>query len=155
MAEGIEVTPRQKNYVPACKLNFRSPVLLKEIKLSGTVFSGGREGKKFLALPWVMRQIKEKLGFAPYPGTLNVKLSAENVKHRKLLEKTRSIKVCPAEGYCKGLLIKAFIAALECAIVVPEVAVYPKDVLEIIAAVNLREALQLEDGSEVTVTVNL
>jgi CTP-dependent riboflavin kinase len=44
---------------------------------------------------------------------------------------------------------------LECAIVIPEVAGYPKDVLEVIAAVNLREQLQLEDGSEVTVTVNL
>jgi riboflavin kinase len=128
---------------------------LKKIKLSGIVFSGGGEGKKFLEIPWAKRQIKEKLGFAPYPGTLNVKLSAENVKRRKLMEKTRSIKVCPAEGYCKGLLIKAFIDTLECAIVLPEVADYPKDVLEIIAAVNVREALQLEDGSEVLVTVNL
>jgi riboflavin kinase len=128
---------------------------LEEIKFSGTVFSGGGEGKNFLALRWVTRQIKEKIGFAPYLGTLNVKLSAENVQHRKLLEKARSIKVCPAEGYCKGLLIKALIGTLECAIVVPEVPIYPKDVLEIIAAVNLREALKLEDGSNVTVTVNL
>jgi riboflavin kinase len=128
---------------------------LKEVKLSGTVFSGGGEGKKFLALPWVTQQIKEKLGFTPYPGTLNVKLSAESMKHRNLLEKAHSIKVCPAEGYCKGLLIEAFIGNLECAIVVPDVAGYPKNVLEIIAAVNLREVLQLEDGSEVTVTVNV
>jgi riboflavin kinase len=128
---------------------------LKRIKLSGTVFSSRGNGKKFLELPWVKQQITEKLGFAPYPGTLNVKLSKENAKRRKLLVNAPSAKIYPASGYCNGALFKAFIGTLECAIVVPEVAGYPKDVLEIIAAVNLREQLQLKDGSEVTVTVNL
>ena len=128
---------------------------MKRIKLSGTVFSGGGEGKRYLDLPWVKRQIEEKLGLAPYRGTLNVMLSEESVKRKKLLEKARSIKVCPSDGYCNGVLFKASIGTLECAIIVPEVAGYPKDALEIIASVNLREALQLEDGGEVTVTINL
>ena len=139
----------------SCRLNFRGAVLLKRLKLSGTVFAGGGEGKKFLDLPWVNQQIEKKLGFVPYPGTLNVLLSEESAKRRKLLETSHSMKICPANGYCNGALFKAFIGSLECAIVVPEVAGYPKGVLEIIAAVNLRETLQLEDGSEVTVTVNL
>jgi len=128
---------------------------LKRIELNGTVSSSRGEGKKFLELPWVKRQIKQKLGFTPYPGTLNVRLSEESVKRKKLLEKAHSIKVCPADGYCNGTLIKAFIGKVECAIVVPEVAGYPKEVLEVVAPVNLRETLQLEDGGEVTVTVNL
>jgi len=128
---------------------------LKRIELSGKVFSSRGEGKKFLELPWVKRQIKQKLGFTPYLGTLNVMLSEESVKRKKLLEKAHSIKVCPADGYCSGTFIKALIGTLECAIVVPEVAGYPKGVLEIIAPVNLRETLQLEDGGEVTVTVIL
>jgi len=128
---------------------------LERITLCGTVFSGGGEGKEFVDLPWVKRQIEETLGFIPYSGTLNLRLSEKSVKRRKLLEKAHSIKVCPAEGYCNGVLIKASIRALECAIVVPEIAGYPKNVLEIVASVNLREKLQLEDGGEVTVTVNL
>lgn len=128
---------------------------MKRIKLNGKVFSSRGEGKKFLELPWVKQQIKQKLGFTPYAGTLNVRLSEESVKRKKLLEKAHPIKVCPADGYCSGKLIKAFIGKLECAIVVPEVAGYPKGVLEIIAPVNLRETLQFQDGGEVTVTVNL
>lgn len=128
---------------------------MKRIELNGKVFSSRGEGKKFLELPWVKQQIKQKLGFTPYTGTLNVMLSEESVKRKKLLEKAHSIKVFPADGYCSGTLIKAFIGTLECAIVVPEVAGYPKGVLEIIAPVNLRETLQLEDGGEVTVTVTL
>jgi len=97
---------------------------LKRIELSGTVFSSRGEGKKFLELPWVKQQIKQKLGFTPYLGTLNVMLSEESVKRKKLLEKAHSIKVCPADGYCSGTFIKALIGTLECAIVVPEVAGY-------------------------------
>jgi len=154
MAKGTKIiTPKQ--HFATCRPNFRSAVLLKRMKLSGTVFSSRGDGKKFLELPWVKQQITENLGFAPYPGTLNVKLSEESAKRRKLLEKAHSTKIHPADGYCNGKLFKALIGALECAIVIPEVAGYPKDVLEVIAAVNLREQLQLEDGSEVTVTVNL
>ncbi|MCW4053882.1 MAG: CTP-dependent riboflavin kinase [Candidatus Bathyarchaeota archaeon] len=128
---------------------------MKRITLNGAVFSGGGAGKKFLRLRWVKRQIKQKLGFVPYLGTLNVLISEESAKRRKLLEKKCAMKICPAEGYCNGLLFKALIGTLECGIVVPEVAGYPKTLLEIIAPVNLREMLQLEDGDEVTVTISL
>jgi riboflavin kinase len=128
---------------------------LKRIKLKGIVFSGGGDGKKFMELPWVKWQITEKLGFTPYPGTLNVKLTEESLKKRKMLKKAPSVKICPAEGYRKGTIFKAFTGSLECAIVVPEVPGYPKDLLEIIASVNLRDMLHLEDGGEVEVTVKL
>jgi riboflavin kinase len=137
------------------RLIFRSNGLVERVTLCGRVFSGEGEGEKFVDLPWVKRQIEAKLGFIPYSGTLNLRLSEESVKRKKLLEKAHSIKVCPAEGYCNGVLIKASIGTLECVIVVPEIAGYPMNVLEIIASVNLREKLQLEDGAEVAVSVNL
>ena len=125
------------------------------IELSGEVFSSKGNGKKFLELPWVKQQITEKLGFTPYAGTLNLKLTEESMKRRKLLEKAPAENICPAEGYYNGLLFKAFIGILEGAIVVPEVPNYPEDLLEVIASVNLRKTLQLEDGFEVTVTINV
>ncbi len=128
---------------------------MKRIELRGVVFSGKGNGKKFVDLPWVNRQIAEKLDFTPYSGTLNLKLSEESIKRRKMLEKAPAEKITPAEGYYNGRLFKAFIGILECAIVVPEVPSYPKTLLEVIASVNLRKTLQLEDGCEVTVTVNL
>ncbi len=138
-----------------CRSNSGSVFLLKRIELSGAVISGGGDGKKFMELPWVKQQVTEKLGFTPYLGTLNVKLTGKNVKKRKLIEKAPSAEICPAEGYYKGLLFKAFIGIVECAIVLPEVPRYPKTLLEIIAPVNLRKTLQLEDGFEVTVAVNV
>jgi riboflavin kinase len=157
VAERTKIT-RAKKQSPSQSAGangFRSPVLLKTIKLNGTIFSGQGEGKKFLELPWVKRQLEEKLGFTPYSGTLNILLSRESVKRRKLLEKAHSLKVCPAEGYCNGLIFTASIGDLRCAIVIPEVANYPSNVLEIVAPENLREKLHLKDGDETSVCVNL
>ena len=53
------------------------------------------------------------------------------------------------------MLIKSYIDNLECAIIIPEVANYPKDVLEIIAPWCLRERLTLIDDDEVIVTVSV
>ena len=127
---------------------------MKRIKLTGKIISGAGEGEKFVSLPWVKRQIEEKLCFAPYPGTLNMILSEENTKRRKLLETVSSTEICPVKGYSSGMLYKAQLGKLECAIVIPEVANYPEDCLEIIAAENLREKLKLRDGNIITVTVD-
>jgi riboflavin kinase len=128
---------------------------LKRIELKGLVFSGEGTGKRFVDLPWVNQQISEKLDFIPYSGTLNLRLNEKSIKCKKLLEKTPTEKIIPVKGYFNGALFKAFIGILECAIVIPQISDYPEDLLEVIASVNLRKALELEDGCEVIVTVNL
>ena len=126
-----------------------------KIIFKGTVFSGTGEGRKFIDLPWVKRQIQEKLGFTPYSGTLNIRLSKESAKQKKLLDNAERLEVYPEKGYCTGILIKANIDSLEGAIIIPQVTNYPSDILEVIAPWYLRERLKITDGSEVTVTVNV
>jgi riboflavin kinase len=63
------------------------------------------------------------------------------------------MEILPASGYCHGRLFKATIDEIECAVVIPDVAVYPENVLEVIAPVNLREKLQVSDGSLVKINV--
>lgn len=129
--------------------------MLKELKLNGKVFSGKGGGKNFLKLPWVKQQITAKLLFTPYLGTLNIQISSDSTDKRKLLENVASMMVYPAEGYSTGKIFKATIDTVECGIVIPEIAGYPQDLIEIIAPVNLREKLQLADGDEITVKVLL
>ena len=61
----------------------------------------------------------------------------------------------PQAGYCPGILFKACIGTLECAVVIPQIPNYPSDVLEIIAPVCLRDHLKLVDGNLVTVLVSV
>lgn len=128
---------------------------MQKIVLRGTVFSGKGEGRKFIDLPWVKQQIKEKLGFTPYIGTLNIRLSKESIKQKKLLETAQRFEIYPEKGYCTGILIKAYIESLACAIIIPKISNYSSDVLEVIAYLYLREHFNISDGNQVTVTVNI
>jgi len=126
---------------------------VKKIALKGRVFSGGGTGSLFVNLSWAKKQFKEKLGFSPYPGTLNLQLSSgTNVE--ELRDATKGIKIKSPEGFHEGRCFKALIMKkLWGAVVVPEVPAYPHNLLEILAPVNLREALGLKDGVEIEVTV--
>ena len=128
---------------------------MPSITFEGTVFSGAGRGKKFVELPWFKRQVEEKLGFSPYLGTLNLRLLGKEVEKRGLLETTGSLTVEPQTGYYSGLLFRATIDVLECAVVIPIMPNYPSDVLEVIAPVYLRGNLKLIDGSTIAVSVNV
>lgn len=126
------------------------------ICLKGKVFSGKGEGTEFLNFSWVKKQIKEKLGFTPCEGTLNVKLHKDSINLRKMLTSARGIEILPQPSFCRGRLFKAcLMGAVVCAVVVPGVSGYPEDVIELVASVNLREKLQLLDGDLVDVKIML
>jgi len=127
-----------------------------EIKIEGKVCSGKRVGKKFVELPWVRRQFLEKLGFIPYPGTLNLILTRKNKEEKEKLEKTKSLVIIPEKGYCEAKCFRAKInKKIQGAVIIPKVQNYPKETLEIISPLNLRKALNIKDGDLVEVTAYL
>jgi riboflavin kinase len=128
---------------------------LNTLSVQGRIFSGNGEGAKFIRLPWVTKQIEEKLEFTPFPGTLNVRLCPASIVVRKSLTRAVGIEISPAPGYCRGRLFKARLQGVECALVVPEVAGYPEDVIEIVAPVNLKSKFNFADGDSVEVEIKV
>jgi len=127
-----------------------------KITIRGKVCGGKGEGSFFVSKPWVMKQVKKKLGFKPYLGTLNIQLLSEYKEIVKILENHNGIEIIPKEGFCPGKCFKAAVSGrIKGAVVIPRVPSYPKDMLEIIAPVNLRETLGLKDGDEIEITVLL
>jgi riboflavin kinase len=126
---------------------------LRTLCLRGRVFSGKGEGAEFVNFSWARKQIEEKLGFTPYPGTLNIRLDEKSIKIRKALKDARGVEILPVPGFCHGRIFEAKIMNVKCAVVIPEVPGYPKDVLEVVSSTNLREKLHLVDGSSVEVNV--
>ena len=107
-----------------------------------------------MKLPWVKKQIEEKLGFVPYPGTLDVRITEESVELKKTLAEECRVNILPAAGFHRGKCYKAsFKTELTCALIIPEVAGYPENVIEIIGPKNLREKFHLSDGEAVEVKV--
>ena len=128
--------------------------MTREIVLKGKVVSGNQRGRLFVGLPWVKKQINEKLGFNPYIGTLNLRLP--NKTRLNSIHEADGIIIVPEEGYYDGKCFKALVnGKVEGAVVLPDVPGYPPDLLEILAPINLRETLGLKDGMEVEVTVRI
>jgi riboflavin kinase len=128
---------------------------LQIIQFVGIVSTGQERGKFFVAIPWVIRQIKELTGFTPHPGTLNLRLTPDCTKQRTCLTQQNGILVKPENGYLPGYLYNAVIFDTKCYVVLPDIPHYPKELLEIIAAENLRDLFNIEDGDTITVVVTL
>jgi len=129
------------------------------ITLEGTVFTGFGEGAYYISKESYRKQFIEKLGFDPYPGTLNLKLVTEyDLKTRNELEAYPSVEI---EGFkdedrtfgpvkCYPVIMENEVKG---ALILALRSHYDASVLEIIAPVALRKRLKLKDGQKVKVEV--
>ena len=130
-------------------------------KIIGVVFTDLGQGASFIGLEWVQRVIRERVGFAPHPGTLNLRLeSPEEMELWKDLRMSmKGVDVPPAEAsFCHA---RCFLARIEgpaggkkdsntVAVLVPEVDNYPPDKLEVIAPFHVKDTLDIKDGDRLT-----
>ncbi len=123
--------------------------------LSGKVITGLGEGQYYISLEGYRKQFREKLGFDPYPGTLNVKLDAQSIEIRKRITGHIRISGFTDENrtFGKGSCFNIMISDVKGAVITPERTHYPEDIIEIIAPVNLRNYMGIRDGSAVHVEV--
>jgi riboflavin kinase, archaea type len=129
------------------------------VTLEGTVFTGFGEGAYYISKPDYKKQIFEKIGFEPYPGTLNIRLSTDyDIKTRTELESYPAIEVMGFQGEDRSFgLVKCYPAIIggktKGALVTAKRSHYDASVLEIIAPVCLRKQLGLKDGNKVKVEI--
>ena len=137
---------------------FETPV---EVELQGFVFTGLGEGAYYLQIPYYARKFEEKLGFKPYPGTLNIRLTGrDQVLRRLIVEKAADIEIesfsDERRSYGGAKCIRALMnGEEEVAIIFAERTHYPKEVVEVIAPICLRERFKLRDGDKVTLKVRV
>lgn len=125
------------------------------MRITGKIVRGLGESASFLTIPWVNRQMCEKLRFQPYGGTLNI--SVEDPDIQRALKNHQGDRLCSeADGFCDALIFRGIIAdKYECGIVLPLVPNYNEYLLEILAPVHLKDSLSLKDGDTVTLELFL
>ncbi len=125
--------------------------------LKGKIVRGVKEGAFFTRLDWVQEQCMEKLGFRPYPGTLNLALSSEYLPVIEAMQKHEGVTLrSPDPAFCSGKTLPVKVEGVSGAIIIPaeEVRVHKKNIVEIIAPLRLKEVLNVRDGDYIAVTVS-
>ena len=127
--------------------------MLSERIIRGKVVSGLRRGASFTQLEWAREAFIAQLGIDPFPGTLNVHLDDPVALQRwaGLMHEDHQRIKAGDEGFCDARAYPLRLAGrFPGAAIVPEVAGYPDDQIEIIAALNLRQSLSLNDGDGIS-----
>ncbi|MBL7147550.1 MAG: CTP-dependent riboflavin kinase [Nanoarchaeota archaeon] len=124
----------------------------KKTSITGTIKDGSGEGSYYTSLKKYKEKIKQKLGFKVYPGTLNVKISKEEIK--PFLNSLTPIRIygfkTKERAFGEITCYKIKFKNINTAIVVPERTRY-EDILEIIAPFSLRNKFNLKTGDKITI----
>jgi riboflavin kinase, archaea type len=131
------------------------------IDLEGDIVSGMGEGAYYMSLDGYRRQFKEKLGYEPYPGTLNVRLTDQIYMNARLeLGKRPSIFI---SGFSDGTRtygwVKCYRATVNdgtidnAAVLVLERTHYDNTMVEVIAPISIKQAADLKNGDRIKVKV--
>lgn len=132
------------------------------IDFEGHIITGMGEGAYYMSLDGYKKQFKEKLGYEPYPGTLNIKLNSMLfVEARKEMLKYPSINI---EGFRDQSRtfgwVKCYPASINdskninSSILILERTHYDDSIIELIAPFSIKEQFSLKNGDYVKLKVN-
>ncbi|MDR9380427.1 MAG: DUF120 domain-containing protein [Natronomonas sp.] len=135
-----------------------------DVTLRGVVTSGMGEGSHYISLPGYMRQFRDRLGYEPFPGTLNVELSDESVRTRARMDALDPIRIdgwadddrTYGPAFCWPATIQTADGTRydDAHVIAPERTHHGSDQLEVIAPDKLREALSTDDGDTLQIYVS-
>jgi phosphoglycolate phosphatase len=122
--------------------------------IQGQLVRGLGKAADFTRIDWVRRQLIEYAGIDPYPGTVNLTLAdnANRARWRNWRDLPGHVLVPADAAYCSARCYPARIAGrIPAAVVLPEIAAYPENKLELVAALPVREHLSLAESALLTV----
>ena len=128
----------------------------KKKKIRGKITSGVGKGAYFTTLSWVQQQCFEKLGFKPFPGTLNLEIEDAEILIVDAFHPDEGIKLVPPDSnFCSGYAYPVSISGIPGAIISPaaEVRTHAKNIIEIISGVSLKDSLAVKDGDLITLEI--
>ena len=128
-----------------------------EIVIEGSIVTGLGEGAYYVEV--YAAKLKAALGFKPHLGTLNVKIADD--ESRKAIGRMKNTPHLVLSGFThKGRTFGDVICyrvkvnrKIEAAVVIAQRTHHSDEILEVVAPVNIRDALGLDDEDRVTLTI--
>jgi riboflavin kinase len=132
-----------------------------KVHFSGTLVSGMGEGKYYMSLDGYRKQFEKKIGYIPFPGTLNIRivdpLSLEN------RDKIETFRYHFVDGFSDSKRTYGWVKCypvilngnekIRTDLLILERTHHDNNMLEIIAPVNIKKVLNLKNGDNVKVTL--
>ncbi len=159
----VKVTDKGYSEIQNLFLSLRTALELAPatIDFEGKVVSGMGEGAYYMSLGGYREQFKEKLGYEPFLGTLNIRLTDQIYMNARLeLGKHRSILI---NGFSDGTRtygwVKCYRASINdgeiesAAVLVLERTHYDDSMLEVIAPISIKNTADVKDGDKIKVQV--
>lgn len=159
----ISVKITQKGFSEMVKL---STILQKSldsspshVELKGTLVSGMGEGAYYMSLKGYTNQFKSKIGYVPFPGTLNVRLDKK--VHQEAIKQFKSLEGITIKSFSDGKRtygwVKCFPAKLNqsinCQLIILERTHHDDSIIELISKICIRKSGKFKDGSKVTIKI--
>lgn len=118
----------------------------------GALVSGMGEGAYYMSLPGYTEQFRERIGYVPFPGTLNVRMEPGG---RSVIPDSGGVAI---DGFSDGRrtygpvrCLPARANGMGAHVIRPERTHHDGSIIELISRVELRRAGGLSDGSRVLV----
>ncbi len=129
------------------------------VELKGTLVSGMGEGAYYMSLKGYTKQFKSKIGYVPFPGTLNVKLHQK--EYVEAAQQFNTLEGIMIDGFSDGKRtygwVKCFKAKLNNSInselIILERTHHDTTVIELISKQNIRKIGKLKNGSKLTIRI--
>jgi riboflavin kinase len=129
------------------------------VELKGTLISGMGEGAYYMSLKGYTKQFKSKIGYIPFPGTLNVRLDKKI--HQESIKQFENLDGTKIESFSDGKRtygwVKCFHAkinhSIDCELIILERTHHDNSILELISKVCIRKLGKLKDGSQIIITI--
>ncbi|MCX6767300.1 MAG: DUF120 domain-containing protein [Candidatus Micrarchaeota archaeon] len=132
----------------------------RAIRMEGTVVRGFGDGAYYMARKEYVKQFKAKLGFVPFPGTLNLRLKgAEDVAEKMRLAAGGGVKIhgfteggrAFGDATCYPAAIVSKKGRVQGAVIMPHRSHYGAEILEFITPLDLKK-IGVRNGARVTIT---
>ena len=131
------------------------------VELKGTLISGMGEGAYYMGLKGYTKQFQSKIGYIPFPGTLNVRLNQKIYQEAiKQFETLNGVKIKSfSDGKRTYGWVKCFPAKLNnsanCELIILERTHHDDSIIELISKDCLRKTAKLKDGSKISIKIQI
>lgn len=156
-AGGIRITGKGRGALASLHSRLRSILVRKRFSFTGVVIRGKDRAKYFISLSGYKEGIRRAVGFAPFPGTLNVEIGESQIEDRIALREQKGVRVAGFMHKGRKLgpveLYPCTISGHEGAVVFPYRSHHGLRVLELVSPHDLSGKEGFGEGSEVKVEI--